>query len=237
MIDNKRIIVGALVVFTALFGPSKWVAAEVVDPKNSPYWTAGIHCPEITDSPLKYGMRDSKTSKRVSDFQLFLADYYNVPKEQVVTGKFDTQTKRLVTQLHAEMGIKQSIVNGVTRSIVNPRCGDAGIRPNISSFEASETTIKKGGRVMLTLAAENAQYCSIFNYTEALLRQDDPDWPGDELIVQFENASAPTVNLLVTPSKTSVYVAQCSLDSTYIQNDSEYTETTQAYKSVVIKVK
>ena len=178
---------------------------------NSEFWTQDIHCPDITDSVLKFGMKDSRKDKRISDFQLFLADYYGLEKDAIVTGRFDKITQDYVIRLHKESGLKQKFVDQETRGIVNVRCRYAGIRPRIGSFSSSVSTIKKGDSAWLEYSVENANSCDVLNRTEAR----DPDaveWLEGGMSFDERRPGGINIYLRVRPLETTVYELFCSYD-------------------------
>ncbi|HEY0010889.1 MAG TPA: hypothetical protein VGB97_03190 [Candidatus Paceibacterota bacterium] len=222
----------ALLVFASLFGLTYPVQADTALDSKNEFWTSGVHCPEITDSALRFGMKDSRGNRRISDFQTFLADYYGLEKSAIVTGRFDNTTRNYVLQLHAEAGLKQNFVDAETRAIVNPRCGDAGIRPRIVAFTASEGKIKKGESVLLSLDVQNANSCKIINLTAA--REQGDGWEGAEGNIAFEdrNAESASMSLRVQPLKTSVYEVFCDYHYPDVQDG-----TTQSMKSLIVTVR
>ncbi len=208
-------------------------------PEESEFWTPAAYCPQISDTPLRYGAHDTKKSERVREIQHFLTDYYNI-ELTLATGVFDRETERYVTLLNKEGGLTQKFVDKKTRAIVNSRCRSAGIRPRIT-LSASSENIKKGEVVSLTATAQNADSCRMWNLTEALGHLYKPEnWAGYDALYILGNGHGTTTNqfnMLVSPKKTSVYQFDCDHNRLYTAEHGGLYETTQILKVVTITVK
>ena len=83
------------------------------------------HCPQITKSLIR-GLKDATSTGEVSELQKFFADYYQVKKEDVVTGFFGSSTANYVRKFQKEQGLDQvGNVGPMTRGLIAKACARA----------------------------------------------------------------------------------------------------------------
>src|SRR5262245_25191749 len=64
----------------------------------------GIYCPALTRT-MQRGARDATTGGQVTELQLFLADYFGLNEEDLVTGFFGRLTQSYVVRFQQEKGL------------------------------------------------------------------------------------------------------------------------------------
>ena len=95
-------------------------------------------CPRLA-VPLQRGSRDAATGGQVSELQIFLADYYNLNEDDIVTGYFGKTTEQYVIKFQKEQGLPSfGIAGSLTRAKIAQVCG--GTTPVSVSFTASPTS-------------------------------------------------------------------------------------------------
>ncbi len=84
----------------------------------------GYYCPQLSQT-LSRGATDSNTNPQgqVSELQKFLADYYNVNPNDLVSGYFGHLTQSYVIQFQQTYGLPAyGIVGGLTRPVIARVC-------------------------------------------------------------------------------------------------------------------
>lgn len=92
---------------------------------------ARVACPALSTS-LQRGMSDATTGGQVTELQKFLAAYYGLNEQDVVSGYFGVVTQRAVVRFQTEQGISPiGIVGAQTRAKIASVCagGSAGTTP------------------------------------------------------------------------------------------------------------
>ena len=94
-------------------------------------------CPDLTVT-MQRGARDATTGGQVSELQIFLANYYDLNEEDVLTGYFGRATEKYVIRFQREQGLPTyGIVGSLTRAAIARVCG--GVTP-FPTFSASPTS-------------------------------------------------------------------------------------------------
>ena len=93
-------------------------------------------CPNLTVT-MQRGARDATTGGQVSELQIFLANYYDLNEEDVITGYFGRVTEKYVIRFQREQGLPTfGIVGSLTRAAIARGCGGG----TSQTFSASPTS-------------------------------------------------------------------------------------------------
>ncbi len=85
--------------------------------------SSGMYCPKLTTT-LQRGSRDATTGGQVTELQLFLADYFNLNEEDVVSGFFGRLTQKYLADFQKEKGLPSfGIAGSLTRAKISEVCG------------------------------------------------------------------------------------------------------------------
>lgn len=97
---------------------------------------AGLSCPKLSIT-MQRGSRDLTTGGQVSELQVFLADYYNLNEEDIVSGYFGKFTEANVIKFQQEKGLPAfGIAGSLTRAKIAEVCGGATPSPNTITVTA-----------------------------------------------------------------------------------------------------
>ena len=100
--------------------------------------TSEDYCPTLTVT-LQYGSRDARTQGQVTDLQIYLANYFDVSEEGLVSGFFGKNTERYVKKFQQQNNLPAfGIAGSQTRAKIASMCGGVTPRPN-AVFSASPT--------------------------------------------------------------------------------------------------
>ena len=115
------------------------VTPPTIPDTDTPTGPSISSCPTLT-LPLQRGSRDAQTGGQVTNLQVFLSDYYNIPEETIISGYFGKVTESYVIRFQQEQGLPAfGLVGPMTRAKIAEVCG--GITPPTSaSFSASPTS-------------------------------------------------------------------------------------------------
>lgn len=85
--------------------------------------TPGIYCPTLSVT-MQRGSRDSATNGQVTELQLFLADYFGLNEEDLVTGYFGKLTLQYVQKFQVKQNLPSlGIAGSLTRAAIAKACG------------------------------------------------------------------------------------------------------------------
>lgn len=96
--------------------------------------SSGMYCPKLT-STLQRGSRDATTGGQVTELQLFLADYFNLNEEDVVSGFFGRLTQKYLADFQTEKGLPAfGIAGSLTRAKIAEVCGggQSAVAPSVT---------------------------------------------------------------------------------------------------------
>lgn len=86
-------------------------------------------CPRLNVT-MQRGARDATTGGQVIDLQTFLADYYNLPEEGLVTGYFGKNTEAAVIRFQNQHSLPAfGIAGSLTRAKIASVCGGGKVLP------------------------------------------------------------------------------------------------------------
>ncbi len=88
--------------------------------------TKSYYCPSLNSVSLSRGPRDGgeRGGSEVSELQKFLASYFNLDQEEIVTGYFGTITKGYVARFQKENNVKATgTIGELTRAAIAKHCG------------------------------------------------------------------------------------------------------------------
>ena len=92
--------------------------------------TVGNYCPNLSIT-MRKGSRDATTGGQVIDLQTFLAGYYDLPEEGLVTGYFGRNTEAAVIRFQKQYSLPAfGIVGSLTRAKIGQVCG-GGTKPEL----------------------------------------------------------------------------------------------------------
>ena len=101
--------------------------------------TSEDYCPTLTVT-LQYGSRDARTQGQVTDLQIYLANYFDVSEEGLVSGFFGKNTERYVKKFQQQNNLPAfGIAGSQTRAKIASLCGGVTPRPN-TPFSATPTS-------------------------------------------------------------------------------------------------
>lgn len=113
------------------------LGAATTDDYPSGDSTPGVYCPQLSTT-MKRPFRDSQTNPpgQVTELQIFLAEYYGLNEEDIVTGYFGKLTEKYVIQFQKEHGLPAyGIVGSMTRAKIAEVCGRAQAAANADLSE------------------------------------------------------------------------------------------------------
>ena len=83
----------------------------------------GVFCPKLSIT-MQRGSRDLSAGGQVTELQIFLADYYDLNEEDIVTGYFGKLTQATVIRFQQEHGLPAfGIAGSLTRAKIAEVCG------------------------------------------------------------------------------------------------------------------
>ncbi len=110
------------------------------------------YCPKLV-STFSRGARDSTSGGQVSELQEFLADYFSMDPETLVSGYFGGTTHTTVVRLQTELQLPAlGIVGSLTRTAIAQVCagaGDEAVKNTTTATSASAASITSGNLVDL----------------------------------------------------------------------------------------
>lgn len=193
----------------------------------SDFYVPAIHCLadyEGPDTTLKFGMKDTSSDTRISNLQKFLVDYYkdsNYTKTGevalTVTEVFDEVTLQFVKRFNDENGLTgQDFYDGNMRSLINPRCHDAGYSPKLYNLTAEQPVIHLGESTGINVRVAYTTRCQFWNWTDWFKHINQANYYQHQIfdspIAAVEGKLRPTdvsYRFRVSPQETSYYVLQC----------------------------
>lgn len=131
----------------------------------------GVYCPKISNTMFR-GSRDSSTGGQVTELQIFLADYFNVPEETLVSGYFGVLTQSYVVKFQQQQGLPAlGIVGTLTRAAIAKVCGTttttggktvtADLKVNGSDASGPFLSVAEGSTVNFTWTSSGATSCDL----------------------------------------------------------------------------
>lgn len=131
----------------------------------------GIYCPQLSLTMMR-GARDATTKGQVTELQIFLADYFNVPEETLVSGYFGILTQSYVVKFQQQNGLPAlGIVGSLTREVIAKACGmtsvpggktvTADLRVNGSDASGPFLQVSEGSTVAFTWTSTGATSCDL----------------------------------------------------------------------------
>lgn len=95
------------------------------------------YCPNLTVT-MRRGARDATTGGQVSELQRFIADYFDLDEEEIVTGYFGRMTERYIIRFQNEHGLPAyGIVGSLTRAKIAEVCKGNGGTGNLQAYPTS----------------------------------------------------------------------------------------------------
>jgi peptidoglycan hydrolase-like protein with peptidoglycan-binding domain len=133
IIASTYIMKKALVLLVSLLTiTSSAHALRVLPPTDDiPDTGSSLYCPQLSQT-LKRGMRDASTypTGQVSELQNFLADYFDVNEQDVISGFFGRNTQRYVMNFQQKYGLPAyGIVGTLTRVKIAEVCTNQTVQP------------------------------------------------------------------------------------------------------------
>ncbi len=101
----------------------------------------GTYCPTLSIT-MQRGARDISTNNQVSELQKFLADYYDIDPDEIVTGFFGRITQGYVQQFQREQGLPTfGIAGSMTRGVIARVCTQVStVTSQINNTPTNTTT-------------------------------------------------------------------------------------------------
>ncbi len=110
--------------------------AEVADDYGTGT-TANNYCPKLSTT-FQRGARDTTTAGQVTELQKFIADYYDVDPEEIVSGFYGRITQGYVVKFQKEQGLPAfGIVGSLSRAAIAKACGGSITQVPISCPQIS----------------------------------------------------------------------------------------------------
>src|SRR3989344_7020961 len=106
--------------------------------------TVGNYCPNLSIT-MRKGSRDATTGGQVIDLQTFLAGYYDLPEEGLVTGYFGRNTEAAVIRFQRQYSLPAfGIVGSLTRAKIAQVCGGGMTTEPSTQVQAQDVIVGTG---------------------------------------------------------------------------------------------
>lgn len=131
--------------------------------------TPSVRCPAISQT-IHRGAKDGK-QKDVSNLQAFLADYFDVSPDQLVSGYFGRNTEKYLMRFQQEQGLPSvGIAGQLTRAVIKTMCGPVVGAPAKVATSTVQTTQSVGtSTAPATLTLTLPQNGSVYARTSSMV--------------------------------------------------------------------